>query len=136
MSYNSNMFRKTFPDPRAQVWPCTQTAVFYAPTLAAGGSQPIQVTQIPLAVHYDWLLGAFNVLSFAVIKDQVSGAIRVDIDPGGGTFYQAFVFPLTGENVVDTLTGFEIGGLAARFTFVNGLVGITNATGWIQLRSW
>lgn len=136
MSYTATSLRKMYADARAQVWPCTQGAVFTVVTLATGGLQTIEVQSTPFVAHRDWLLGAFNVLSFAVKKDQFSGGVRVDIDPGDGVFYQAFVFPLTGEGVVDTLTGFEIGGLAARFHFVNGVDGTTNATGWIQLRSW
>lgn len=136
MSYAAALFRKISPDPRAQVWPCTQAAVFTVTNLAGSGSQTIEVTSTPFTGHRDWLLGAFNVFSFAVQKDQFSGAVRVDIDFGAGTFSDAFIFPLSGEGVVDTLSGFEIGGLAARFIFVNGLSGPTNATGWIQLRSW
>lgn len=136
MSYNAALFRKMSPDPRAQVWPCIQAANFFVVTLASGGEQVIEVTDTPFTAHRDWLLGAFNVLSFGIKKDQFCGALRIDIDPGEGTFYEAFVFPLTGEGVVDTLTGFEIGGLAARFTFINGLGAATNAFGWVQLRSW
>lgn len=136
MSYSAAHFRKVSPDPRAQVWPCTQFAVFTVTALAGGGSQGVEVTETPFVAHLDWLLGAFNVLSFAVKKDQFTGAIRIDVDPGDGTFYQAFVFPLSGEGIIDTLTGFEIGGLAARFIFINGSGAATDAVGWIQLRSW
>ena len=136
MSYTAALFRKLFPDPRAQVWPCTQAAVFSIVALAASGSQGIEVQETPFNAHNDWLLGAHNVLSFGIKKTSFSGALRVDIDPGDGTFYQSFIFPLTGEGIIDTLTGFEIGGLAARFIFINGLSGPTNATGWLQLRSW
>ena len=136
MSYNAALFRKMSPDPRAQVWPCTQAASFFVVTLAGSGEQTIKVTDTPFVAHHDWLLGAFNVLSFAIKKDQFSGALRLEVDPGEGTFYEAHVFPLSGEGLVDTLTGFEIGGLAARFIFVNGLGAPTNAFGWIQLRSW
>lgn len=136
MSYTASLIRKLSTDPRAQVWPCTQHAHFTVTALAGGGSQVIEVQETPFVAHLDWLLGAFNVLSFSVNKDQLSGAIRVDIDSGSGAFAQAFIFPLSGESVVDTLTGFEIGGLAARFTFINGLGAATDAYGWIQLRSW
>lgn len=136
MSYNAALFRKLSPDPRSQVWPCTQAARFVVVTLAGSGEQAIEVTETPFTAHLDWLLGAFNVLSFGIKKDQFTGALRVDIDPGEGTFYQAFIFPLSGEGIIDTLTGFELGGLAARFTFINGQGAATNAFGWIQLRSW
>ncbi len=136
MSYEATLFRKVSPDPRAQVWPCTQAAHFFVVQLAASGTQDVQVTATPFNAHRDWLLGTFNVLSFAIKKDRECGALRVDIDPGDGTFYESFIFPLTGEDVVDTLTGFEIGGLAARFIFINGLGPHTNAFGWVQLRSW
>lgn len=136
MSYTATSLRKMNADARAQVWPCTQAAKFFVVTLAAGGSQVIEVQDTPFVAHRDWLLGAFNVLSFAIKKDQFSGAVRVEIDYGTGAFSQAFVFPLTGQGVVDTLTGFELGGLAARFYFVNGVDGTTNANGWLQLRSW
>lgn len=118
------------------MWPCTQHASFTITALAGGGSQGIEVVETPFVAHLDWLLGAFNVLSFAVKKDQLSGAIRLDVDPGNGLFYQAFMFPLSGEGVIDTLTGFDIGGLAARFTFINGMGAATDASGWLQLRSW
>ena len=136
MSYDALAFSKLSPDPRAQVWPCTQAVHFYVLNLAASGTKEIQVKETPMFAHNDWLLGAFNVLSFAIKKDESGGAFRVHIDPGTGTFHNAFIFPLTGENVVDTLTGFELGGLAARFDFMNGLGATTNAYGWVQLRSW
>lgn len=136
MTYTATSLRKMYADARAQVWPCTQGAVFTVVTLAGGALQTIEVQETPFTAHRDWLLGAFNVLSFGIKKDQFSGALRVDIDPGDGVFYEAFIFPLTGEGIVDTLTGFEIGGLAARFQFMNGAGAVTNATGWVQLRSW
>lgn len=136
MSYNAALFRKLSPDPRSQVWPCTQATRFTVVLLDASGEQVIEVQETPFNAHNYWLLGAFNVFSFAIRKEDTSGALRIDIDPGNGTFYETFIFPLSGEGIVDTLTGFEIGGLAARFIFVNGLAGPTNAAGWIQLRSW
>jgi len=134
--YQGGRFSPFATDPRVQSWPCTQFVSFTVSGLAGSGTQVIVVEGTAGGDNTRWLLGANNILAFAVYKDAYSGAIRVDLDLGDGSFRQAFMFPLTGEGIVDTLTGFELGGLAARFTFVNGLNGPTAAIGWLQLRSW
>lgn len=134
--YQGGKFSPFATDPRVQSWPCTQFASFVVTGLAASSTEIIVIETTAAVDNTRWLLGANNVLAFAVYKDTYSGAILVELDLGNGSFKQAFMFPLTGEGIVDTLTGFELGGLAARFTFVNGLNGPTDAVGWIQLRSW
>lgn len=134
--YLGSSFTLFATDPRRQVWPHTTFRYFRYTGIAASGTQILFVEQTTAGDNDRWLLGANNVLSYAITKDEASGGLRVDIDPGNGTFYESFMFPLSGEDVMDTLTGFELGGMAARFMLVNGLAGPTIFTGWIQLRSW
>lgn len=137
--YQGGDFTLFATDPRVQVWPQTTFRYFSFTGLSeipGGGSQVVLLETTVVADNSRWLLGSNNVLSFAIKKDQFSGALLVEIDPGDGTYNDSFIFPLSGESIMDTLTGFEIGGLAARFQVINGAGPACDCVGWIQLRSW
>lgn len=135
-NYQGGDFTLFATDPRVQVWPQTTFSSFSYNNIAGSATQIVFIETTLAGENQRWLLGANNILSFAIRKDQFGGALLVEISIGDGLLDQAFIFPLTGENVLDTLTGFELGGLDARFTLRNGLGAASDFKGWIQLRSW
>ena len=131
-------YRRGTTDPRAQVHPAFQFARFEF-NLAGNGERTIQVAQLdPFpAAFQNWLLGSWNVLNFLISSNGFGGILRLDLSwDGNAGVDQVHAFPLTGEGVADSLTGFELSGFSSKFVIRNGNYGAAVYKGWIQVRSF
>jgi hypothetical protein len=82
-----------------------------------------------------WLLACRSVLSFAIVCDNFSAELQVELSVDGGTtFLQAFTFPISGEGIIDPVSDFPLSGSAGRFTLLcaNG----TTSSGWLEVRAF
>lgn len=134
--YQGGKFTLFPTDPRVQSWPCTLFANFTVTNLAASAFEILVIEATSASDNQHWLLGAYNVLSFGIVAYSGSAGLLLETHLGDGNWWETHMFPLTGESIIDTVTGFEVAGLSARFRFQNGVDGVNSATGWIQLRSW
>jgi len=136
VTYQPANMRRVSADPRVQIHPAFLFARFEF-TVNAAATRTIQLTQLdPFpAAFQNWLLGPWNVLSFAIRKQQAGSAmLRVDQSYDGNTFDHAWPFPLTGSDMQDYVTGFDLAGFCARFIIQNGSDSAASLfTGWVKV---
>lgn len=116
-----------------------QRVNWQAEVLAGPGTFTIGVLGSPNTfggtTNQTWLIMNRSVLSFAIVFDQFSMALNVDLSVNGGaTWLEAFTFPIGGEGILDPMVDFPLTGSAARFRLVTNVGGTTS--GWLELRSF
>jgi hypothetical protein len=138
MPYNLNRISyRTSGGHHQAVYPTRQSLNIDILALAGGASQIVRPTGGLVGALEEWLTLGFHVLSFAIVKDQLDGLLRVEgsLD-NGATFQHIHAFPLSGAGVLDSGAGFEIACPIVRFVIVNGGAVASRISGWIELESF